>query len=149
MDDIIDPVQIWIDLCLCKPEAQDYCQLFLHNYAEEGTEHRVSLNDEGFDKVKTVAAAKTVLDAWRDLIVHVDKTILKDKRAEDPARAAQWTLRHTAEGTWKTSGSPVNQISRVINLFVLQRGFCLKLTAYLVDRRRISASAGALSHSDV
>ncbi|KAF3766355.1 hypothetical protein M406DRAFT_330180 [Cryphonectria parasitica EP155] len=114
MDDIIDPAQIWIDLCLCKPEAQDYCQLFLHNYAEEGTEYMVSLNDEGFDEVPTVASAKTVLDAWRDLIVHADKTILRDKRAEDPARAAQWTLRLPVKDTGRANGSPLSQISRWI-----------------------------------
>lgn len=133
-----------------------YCQLFLHHYAEEGTEYRVSLNDEGFDEIKTVATAKTVLDAWKDLIVHMDKIILKDKRTKDPARAAQWILRYTVQDTGRASGSLVSQISRVTTLIFLQHpGFflskvlSLKLTACLVNYRRISALAGAIPHLDV
>lgn len=58
-------------------------------------------------------SASSVTKCWRELIAHVDATILNDKRREDPANYNVWRLRFMSHTHQRAQG-PVFEISRWI-----------------------------------
>lgn len=106
-----DPAQIWVDLCLNRPQAKADCQLFLTEYLRNSTE--LSYDTDGNDvRTRTIHSASSMDLVWKDLVGHANADILKKKRDEDPQNAHIWTVRYSSAKQGKLFG-PVSQITYV------------------------------------
>ncbi|KUI64507.1 Mitosis inhibitor protein kinase mik1 [Cytospora mali] len=114
---VSDPDQIWYNLCeggAKQAQAIRLCQKFLSIYATHRKRYRVSLGPTEMEAERTVRSARTILNIWRHLVFHFNRTVLVRKRQEDPANAARWNLGFK-EGLFTQKGvGPVYEIVRWI-----------------------------------
>lgn len=136
---IIDPDQIWSDLCESgekQRHAVQLCQKFLGIYATRRMRYRVSLGPNEKQAEHTVRSARTLANIWRYLVVHFNRTVLARKRRDDPANAARWNLGFN-EGLYSHKGlGPVYELIRVCPLFQTSLRFLsvkILVLTYIVD----------------
>lgn len=137
-----DPDQIWFHLRkggTKERQGVHLCQKFLGIYATHRKRFRVSLGPEEKEAKRAVNHGRTLLNIWRILVLHFNRTVLVRKRRENPADAAQWDLRFK-EGVFSKKGQgPVYEIVRVCHplaiIFTLNlQAFELLTSRHLVDR---------------
>lgn len=95
MKTIVNPDQIWYDLCESGKKQRDaahLCQKFLGIYATRRKQYRVDLGPNKKKAEHTVNSARTMADVWRTLVIYSNRTVLNRRRREDPTNAAQWNL---------------------------------------------------------
>jgi hypothetical protein len=112
---LIDPNQIWLDLCLGTEAAINYCRLYLNNYVEHSVQKFVTLGPEEYEYRRTVNSASTVIQCWRELIAQADSTVLREKRREEPHKFQQWRLKFIDHTNQRGQG-PVFEICQVDTL---------------------------------
>ncbi|KAK7735967.1 hypothetical protein SLS63_003485 [Diaporthe eres] len=114
---VANPDQIWYDLCEKGKRQMDairLCQKFLSIYATRRKRYRVDLGPSEKKAERTVKSARTLANVWRSLVVHFNRTVLAQKRREDPANSARWNLSFK-EGLFSQKGvGPVYELIRWI-----------------------------------
>ncbi|EFY96531.2 hypothetical protein MAA_08028 [Metarhizium robertsii ARSEF 23] len=123
----VDPVNIWFDLCLGKPEVQAFFQGFLRQYWEQSVTWRPCLDPEEYEEVHTINCASTIEDVWCLLVNHADDRIMKPKRLKDRENAGIWSLKYASRRTSSTC-SPTYEIARWIPEFGTEVGLNLGQT---------------------
>lgn len=94
-------------------DAIRLCQKFLSIYATRRKRYRVDLGPNEKKAERTVKSARTLANVWRSLVVHFNRTVLAQKRREDPANSARWNLSFK-EGLFSQKGvGPVYELIRV------------------------------------
>lgn len=112
----VDPDQIWCDLCESgnkKKLAIHLCQKFLRAYATRRKRERVVLGPNEKEAKLVVHSARTVVNVWRTLVTHFNRTVLRRRRREDPDNTVKWNLSFK-EGLFSQKGmGPQYEVVRV------------------------------------
>lgn len=115
----IDPRQIRIDLCYNTAQSKQYCQAFLHDFAEQGREVKPSLTEDEYDEFATITAAKTVDMSWFALVSKANDTVLRETRQQEPHLAGFWTLKYSSN--LKRCPGPVGAVTRVSHRYLVAK----------------------------
>lgn len=82
-------------------------------YATRSKRQKVSLGPEESETKRTIHSAATLLHQWRNLVLEFNRSVLQQKRNEDSAHAARWSLTFR-EGLFASRGvGPVYEVARV------------------------------------
>jgi hypothetical protein len=91
-----DPDQIWVDLCKSgkvRTKAFAWVQAFLTKYVSNSVAEFPIFGPEEYEKRPAITCASSLENMWRLLVAEADRTVLKQKRREDPDGKAKWRLR--------------------------------------------------------
>ncbi|KAI1382904.1 uncharacterized protein F4822DRAFT_440681 [Hypoxylon trugodes] len=116
-------------MCCDDDEAKTHCKIFLQWYVKNSGRWEVCLGPEEHEWKREVAAAITVTEVWKCLVVEADATVLLRKRKEDRTHRKRWMLAFAE----KDKTGSVAEISRWI-AGPLSRNFDLTLEQTFVKQ---------------
>lgn len=106
----INPDDVWFGLCQNREDAKRYCQTFLRSYAENSVRRCICLGPAEYEWKRVVTSASTVLHTWKSLVGRADRTVLQERRRDDPENKSLWTLKFTE----LAGHGPVHEITMLV-----------------------------------
>lgn len=112
----VDPDQIWVDLCTSgqqRAAAIQYCKTYLHFTATKTMRSRVVLGTEERQEKRAFRQASSLISLWKSTVLGANRTVLAQKRWDDPDNAARWTLKFGTGIVLNRGSGPINEIITV------------------------------------
>ncbi|KAI7785349.1 Mitosis inhibitor protein kinase mik1 [Diaporthe eres] len=113
----INSDQIWIDLCEVGPKrdaAIAHCKAYLFFTATKTMRSRVSTGPQEREAKRSYKQASSLISLWKSTVMIFNKTVLFQKRRQDPNNAGKWNLKFGTGIQLNRGSGPISELIRWI-----------------------------------